>query len=321
MLTAAYMLSFATGFCLSLGFLVRVVPGHGIDAQRIQDRMRGVSGPDVQGTRSSLRRRTRLSRFPALNRWLQRQPASYRLVALFEEAGLSTLIGEFLIFVCVCVIAAFLLLQPITHRPLFSLILAVLAGTLPLFYVLRKRRQRMERFAELLPDSLSLIANSLRAGQGFTAAMELVAEEMPEPVKKEFSRTLGELRLGIPLHDALRGMTLRVPTPDLHLFVNAVLLQREVGGNLAEFLNTLEQTIRDRFRIQRELVTMTSQARLSGKIVGVMPLFIVGILAVLNPDYLPVLIEDDIGHIFIFWGLLLQLIGVLTIRKMTRIEV
>jgi tight adherence protein B len=199
--------------------------------------------------------------------------------------------------------------------------LAAVAGWIP-YIVLRVRRaRRIARFEETFPEAIDMLGRAIRAGHPLSAGIQMVGSEMAEPVGGEFRRMFEEQRFGVPFDDALMGMVDRVDMVDVRIFTTAVLVQREVGGNLAEILDNISTMIRSRFRIRRQLRTYTAQGRLSGIIVGSMPFVVGGAIWAMNPEYVSTLIEHPLGRLMAAAAIILQIIGYLWIRKIVNIEI
>jgi len=201
------------------------------------------------------------------------------------------------------------------------IMLGFLAGAFPILYVARKRKQRLQTFNAQLPDTLDLLSRSLAVGHAFSESLNQVASEMPDPIAAEFRITFEEQKLGLSIKMALDRLTERVPLLDLRLCVTAMHIQRETGGNLAEILEKVSQTIRERFKIMEDFRTMTTSSRLSGWILCGLPFALVFVLTVFNPDYMAVLIHDQRGHYVIGFALVWQIFGMLLIRKFLSIKV
>ena len=191
----------------------------------------------------------------------------------------------------------------------------------PLMWASNKRTRRFNTFIEQLPDALELIVRSLQAGHSFSSALQMVATEMPDPIAKEFAKTYEEQNLGLSLKIALENMLERVPLMDLKMCITAVLIQREVGGNLSEVLRNISHMIRDRFRIQGDIRVRSAQARLSGSIVSALPFFMFFWISLVNPDFMKPLYEHPWGYFILGTGITMQFIGWLIIRKIVNIEV
>jgi tight adherence protein B len=192
---------------------------------------------------------------------------------------------------------------------------------LPNFYIRRKRTRRMNAFEELLPETIDLVGRALRAGHPLSAGFKMAADDGPEPVAAEFRRVFEEQRFGLPLQDSLLGMADRVNLVDVRILVTAILIQREVGGNLAEILDNLSAVVRARFTIRRQIRVYTAQGRMTGYLLSALPIIIFSILYTINAKYMSILFTDPVGKILIAVAISMQLIGFLWIRKIIRIEI
>lgn len=196
------------------------------------------------------------------------------------------------------------------------------AGMLvPLMVVNTARAKKLQAFNGQIGDALVIIANSLRSGFSFLQAMDMVRKELPDPIRKEFSRTFREITMGTSTEDALQNMALRVKSEDLDLVVTAVLIQRQVGGNLAEVLNNIAHTIRERIRIKGEVKTLTAQGRLSGIIIGLLPLALALVMLIMNPPYIMTLFTSSTGLMLVSTALGGQILGLILIKKIVNIQV
>ena len=200
-------------------------------------------------------------------------------------------------------------------------IMAGIAGFLPLLWLMFRRRRRMKRFAQQLPDALDLIARALRSGQSLQAGFHMISQEMTDPIAKEFGRSFEEQNLGVPLDEAMRSMTDRVPNLDLSFFSTAVILQRQTGGDLAEILDKIATLIRARFKIFGQIQALTGEGRLSGVVLLALPPVLFLVVYRLNPDYIMPLFEDPMGKQMLAAGVVLQLLGAIVIKKIINIKV
>lgn len=212
---------------------------------------------------------------------------------------------------------------------IFAGLAAIFGLFIPRIYLSAAARRRIRAFENQLSDTLNLWVNALRSGYSVLQAMEAIATELPPPVSVEFERVVQEVRLGLSVPQALANMLRRVPSDDLDLVITAVNIQREVGGNLAEVLDTISFTIRERVRIKGEIRTLTAQGRLSGWIISLLPIGLALILMMINPGYMgqlfaneePMLFSIPCGWIVIGVGLVMMVIGILIIQKIVDIEV
>jgi tight adherence protein B len=209
-----------------------------------------------------------------------------------------------------------------------AVLVAVLAGWwIPRFWVNRRKNKRLQAFNNHLADTITLIANALRAGASFLQAIELVVRETQPPISTEFNRVIREVNLGLPFEQALSNMVRRVRSEDLELMTTAITIQHQVGGNLAEILDSIAFTIRERVRIIGEIRVLTAQQRMSGYVVAGLPIGLIGILTFIAPGFMDPMFEDPsvagipYGVILLVVGGVLMLIGFLAIRRIVDIEV
>ncbi|NLI70477.1 MAG: secretion system protein [Firmicutes bacterium] len=229
--------------------------------------------------------------------------------------------GEFLLFCFLGGGALGAILFLLSSKAFMFLVgLLVGAGVIPIFLIKRAQNRRVANFNQQLPTALSTMANSLRVGFSLFQAMKTLGDEMPPPISTEFRRTLQEINLGMQTDRALQNMCDRIKSDDLELVVMAIIIQRQVGGNLSEVLDNIAQTIMDRIKVKREIKTLTSQGRISGIIIGVLPLLLAVILYSINPVYMSAFFTDPVGYILLGMGLLSQLVGLILIRRIVNID-
>ncbi len=202
-----------------------------------------------------------------------------------------------------------------------AIIMAAVGASLPILYVRYRRNRRLAAFEEILPESIDLIGRALRAGHPLSSGFRMAADEGSEPVATELRRVFEEQRFGLPLQDSLLGMADRVNLVDVRILVTAILIQREVGGNLAEILDNLATVIRARFTIRRQIKVYTAQGRMTGYLLALLPFILFTILYWLNPEYMVVLFRDPIGKVLTGIALTMQLAGFIWIRKIINIEI
>jgi tight adherence protein B len=215
-------------------------------------------------------------------------------------------------------LAAVLLLL---RDPLSALVGALLGYFLPRMWVGRRISSRLNAFNKQLPDTITLLSNSLRAGSSFLQSIELVSRETPAPMGSEMGRVVREVNLGLSMEEALSNMVRRIKSDDLDLMVTAIGVQQQVGGNLAEILDTIAFTIRERVRIKGEIRTLTAQGRYSGYLVAFLPIAIMITLNFINPEFMQPLFTELIGQILLVVGGIMMAIGFFAIRKITDIKV
>ena len=214
-----------------------------------------------------------------------------------------------------------MLLVAVINRQLLSMIAAGIIGlATPLFLLKRATKKRKELFTQQLGESLVIIGNSLKGGFSFQLAMNSVATEMAPPLCDEFAKTVREISYGLPLEDALRHMSDRAKNQDLDLFVSAVSISAQVGSNLTEILDIISGTIKDRIRIKQEVKVLTASGRMSGIIIGLLPVFLILALMLVNPGYFGSFFDTGIGKVLVGVGVLMEVIGFSIIMKITDIQ-
>jgi tight adherence protein B len=257
---------------------------------------------------------------PTINRLLSSLDFVKRLDRMIKQADVHTTVSRLLGFSAVAGVMAGLAAYTVLGT-VAVVVLALVAAALPILHVIRKRNARLHLFNSQLPDTLDLLSRSLSVGHAFSEALNQVATEMPDPIAAEFRLTFEEQKLGLSIKLALDRLIERVPLLDLRLCVTAMHIQRETGGNLAEILEKVSQTIRERYKIMEDFRTMTTASRLSGWILCGLPFLLVFMLTVFNPDYMSVLVSDQRGHYVIAFAMVWQLFGMLLIRKFLSIKV
>ena len=218
--------------------------------------------------------------------------------------------------------------SPGLQNPIVLLVGAVIGFFLPRFYVKRRQGGRLNAFNKQLPDTITLLANALRAGSSFLQAIELVVRESRPPISTEFQRVIREVNLGLPFEKALQNMVRRVESEDLDLMATAISIQYQVGGNLAEILDSIAYTIRERVRIKGEIRTLTAQQRISGYVVAFLPIGLTVILFLIAPNFMAPMFDPAVsiagiptGIILMGIGATMMFIGFMLIRKIVDIEV
>ncbi len=321
MLWIPFLVFSITLFVVVGGYLI-FAPGRVGSAdirQRLSMLERGPAGPD--GNLPGVLKDEALSAVPLLHRLLARFPSASRLDRRMKQADLTMTPGVFVLLSVVLLVfgtaGGALLHWPYPVALVFGAALSLLPNTL----VNIRIRLRLKRFSANFPEALEMFARSLRAGHSFTGAVQLVAQEMPKPVGTEFRKVFDEQNMGIPLKQALLSMTERVDSLDVKFFVTALLIQRETGGNLAEIIDKIAYVIRERFRIQGQVKVFTAQARMTGLILTFLPMAVAVVVGVLNPDYLKPLVTDPAGRFMLALGVMLQIVGMMLMRKIIRIKI
>jgi len=262
-----------------------------------------------------------LSKIPLLNRILISLPGIPNLTLLLQQAAVRMQVGTFILIVVAisfCTLAAGLVMG--TRLPI--LFLAVIGFPLiPFVVVSIMRSRRFSRLEELFPEAIDLLARAVRAGHAFTSGFELIGNELPDPLGEEFRITYQQQNLGLPLREAMGNLAVRVPLPDVRIFVSAIQIQRDSGGNLGEILDVLSSVIRERFKLLRQVQVFTAEGRMSQKILSSLPVAAFVALYMMNPGYLEPLFTDPMGQYGFAVVIVMQVVGYLVIRKIIRIEV
>ena len=278
------------------------------DTTRTADEAIQISREDLMGNNATL------------NRVLTSLNVAKKLETMLAQADtqitVSRLLGFSLVMGVIAALAAYTVVNGI-----FAFGIFLLAASIPFLHIAIKRRKRLQKFNAQLPDTLDLLSRSLSVGHAFTEALHQVSSEMPDPIATEFRIAFEEQKLGLSTKVALDRLTERVPLADLRLCIVAIHIQRETGGNLAEILERVAQTIRDRFKLMEDFRTMTTSSRASAWILCGLPFALVFLLTSINPDYMSKLLYDPRGHIVIAVAIVLQVLGMLLIRKILAIKV
>jgi len=307
----------------SVFFLASILDQRSAQARLIKERLANERKAPERAPEDELAllRDEQLSDIPALDNLLRRSSRIAGMQKMLEQSGVSLRAGNFLGFSALAGIAATLIAYTLSKRMEVAWFALLVGFVMPYAYVSFKRSKRFEKFEELFPEAIDTLARAVRAGHAFTTALEMITNEVAEPISGEFRQLYEEQKFGMPVRDALMNLTERVPLVDVKFFVTAVMLQRETGGNLAEILDNLSYVIRERFKIQRQVRVYTAQGRLTMALLMGMPPIIVVVMMVLNPAFIHPLFADPIGHTLLVAGIALQTVGYFVIRKIIRIQV
>ncbi|MGO9127259.1 MAG: type II secretion system F family protein [Terriglobales bacterium] len=297
-------------------------------ARMLRDRLASVQKAEQQSNEElALLRDEMMSKIPALDSLLRRSERMANFQVFLEQADLKVRAGNILVLclvsaVVVGVVGYFVAGSlPPNQALLFVMVGVVLGGTLPYSYASYRRTKRFQKFEELFPNAIDTLARAVRAGHAFTTALELIANEISEPIASEFRKLFEEQKFGLPVRDALMNLAGRMPLVDVKFFVTAVMLQRETGGNLAEILDNLSYVIRERFKIMRQVRVYTAQGRLTMMLLMGLPPIIVVVMLTTSPAFIRPLFADPIGHTLVVGGIVLQTIGYFVIRRIIQIQV
>jgi len=287
--------------------------------ERLADAIRSSvhsADPEVRLVRQEL-----LSEIPWVNKLLLGIHLTSRCKQMIDQAASEITLMRLVLFSLTAGVLAFLAVIMLMPSYLLASFFGILAMSVPTLHILTKRRKRLNKFLQLLPDALDLMSRGLSAGHAFTEALNMVATEMPEPISSEFRKTYDEQNLGLSLKLALENLVERMPLLDLRMCVTAVLIQRETGGNLSELLEKVAHTIRERFRIMEDLKTMTLSSRWSAWLLCGLPIFLAIYVTFMNPGYMDVMWHDQRGHWLLALAAIMQILGILMVQKIMRIRI
>jgi tight adherence protein B len=291
-------------------------------ARVLRDRLATVQKPADQPTPDlALLRDEVLSRIPAFDTFLRRSERVSNLQKMLAQGNVDVRAGNFLMVCAVSAIILAVIAFAAGGNVAFGWAGALLGFFVPYAYASHMRTKRFQKFEEKFPEAIDTLARAVRAGHAFTTALEMIANEVSEPVAGEFRQLYEEQKFGLPVRDALLNLADRIPLVDIKFFVTAVMLQRETGGNLAEILDNLSYVIRERFKILRQVRVHTAQGRLTMVLLMAVPPTIVVVMTILNPGFIRPLFTDPIGHALIVGGITLQTLGYFFIRRIIRIQV
>ena len=294
----------------------------GPKAKKIETRLRALSASRDNSQQTQLLKRRMLSEVPAIERFLLSIAKAQRLDKFILQAGLDWTVSRLLLTCAAFGVIVFMIMFYAAHQ---SLLLSGLVGAVfaaaPLLYVSYQRSGRMGRFERQLPEALDLITRALRSGHAFSSALQMVGEEMAEPIAGEFRIVHDEVNFGVALQQALTNLSERVPLTDLRYFIVSVLIQRESGGNLTEVLGNLSRLIRERLKLMAKVKVLSSEGRLSAWILGIMPFALAGVMYLVNPEFMSPLWKDPIGISIVKYMLILMAVGVFVLTRIVKIRV
>jgi tight adherence protein B len=321
---AAVLVFLAVGLgVVSVAFLLET----GREVKRRRDfrrQLEGVtrgSGPSEVGAGSSIIRSDERRQLPILDPLLNALPQSSDIRLLLEQGNIEWSVGSFLTLSLGMGLALGAAAWVLSGTPLnFVLFFGVgLAG--PFMYARRRKKKRIAAFEEAFPEAIDLLGRSIRAGHAFATGLKVVAEEAQEPVASEFRQVFEEQKFGLPLDESLLGLADRIDLVDVRIFVTAILVQRDVGGNLAEILDKISYTVRERFMIQRQIRVYTAQGRMTGYLLAALPIIVGLLIYSLNAEYMGILFTEPLGKIMVAAAIMLQILGFLVIRRIVDIEI
>jgi tight adherence protein B len=295
--------------------------GRSNDRNKIIKRLRKTIYLENENKGSDIIRQRVMSDIPFLNHILIKTPGIIKLDNLISQANAKQSLGFFILLALLLSFIGFLTGAIIIKNQLIGLGLILIEGSLPFLYLSHLKRKRIGKFKRQLPEALDLMSRALKAGHAFTNGMKLAADEFDDPLGPEFAEALDEINFGISVPDALRNMTKRIDCSEIRYFVVGVILQRETGGNLSELMGILSYLIREKFKFEGKVRTLSAEGRLSAVILIALPFFIAGYLQFQSPKYLATLFMDPMGKVMIIGAAIMMIIGIFVMKKMVKIEV
>jgi tight adherence protein B len=310
---------FVAVFMLMLG-LTTSASGNSRMRRTLRRRLERI-GAEAQDDVASILREKYLTSLSPLERRLEEMPFMQKLAAMGDQAGrpkpgYQVVMNSLILALMAGVMGGVLL------KSAFAGLCAALAGfAAPYLRLSMQRRARLEKLEEQMPDAIDVIKRALRAGHPFNAAIKLVADDMDQPIAKEFELTFSDLNYGGEVRRALLGLLTRVPSVTVMALVTSVMVQRETGGNLAEILDQIAKVVRGRFRFERRVRTLSAEGKMSAWVLVLVPFGLIVIMSIASPGYLPILLTNPLGHKMLYVAGIMGVIGIIWIRRIIRIEV
>lgn len=315
------LLVFGAVFLLLQGTVVPVFSESRKMRKRIESRLQQVGSASAQKELNSLLREKYLRNLSPLERTLESLPGMEGLSRMIEQSGQETPAYKAVLTSLALGIGAAIFSWIALRMWQVSMLAGVVGLLIPYFTIARRRAQRLAKFEEQMPEAIDVIQRALKAGHPFNQCLKLVAEDMDQPIAREFDLTFSDMSYGSDARRALLGLLERIPSVSVMALVTAVIVQRETGGNLADNLVRISGVIRGRFRFQRRVKTLSAEGRLSGWVLALMPLVLFAVLWFLHPEYVARLTQHPKGPLLIALAAGMAMIGILWIRRLVRIEV
>ena len=308
-------------FLLSQAFLVPTFGENRQAKKRMKNRLREMASMDGTSHKISLVRKKHLGNMSTLQQRLESLPGMDHLGQVIEQAGMETPAYRLLLTSLVggAMTATGVLL--FTHKWSIAVIAGMSVSAMPFIKLSKARAARLGKFEEQLPDALGVMSRGLKAGYPFSETLKLVADDLDDPVAKEFGITFNDVNYGGDLRSSLEGLLARIPSITVMALVSAVMIQKETGGNLAELLDKLASVIRGRYKFQRKVKTLTAEGRMAAWVMSLFPFVLGGILSLVNPKLMPMLIHDPTGQKLIIAAFVLMIIGIIWMQRIVRIDV
>ena len=321
MLIALVVFLLGAGLVVGGYYVIAAIPGE-LAKRRLDRRLQDVAMPaDHETADATILKRAAAGPLPALDRMMEKTVAGVSLARLIEQAGSKTTPSAVVVMSIASGLGAGFLTSMFVRVPYAPLLVGSVATFVPYAWLRHKRSSRLRRFEEQFPEALDLLSRAVRAGHAFQTAMGMVGDDLSAPVGPEFKKTFDQQNFGLPLREALNGLSDRMPLLDVRFFVTAVTIQRESGGNLSEILENLAHVVRERFKIRRQVRTHTAHGRFTGYVLLALPAALAVMLSRISPDQMGLLFREPMGRMMLAGAITLQTIGYFWIRKVIKIEV
>lgn len=308
-------------FTLFIGMMNLLFTRKRSQQEQVRRRMQDLRSAMEKKDAVSIERQHSLSSVPWLHRYLSTQQWSRKWDSIREQAQVEVNIGTLILISGVGAVGMWFLMQLLVDTVYIQPLPAILFGYAPFWWLLRRKNKRMARFQNQLPDALDLIARALKAGHAFTQGLRMVAEEMPDPIGPEFTKTLDEINFGISMDVALSNLLHRVDCPDLKFFVVSVNIQRETGGNLSEIVGNIGKLVRERFKFNGRVRTLAAEGKITAYVLVALPFAVGIVINLLNAEYMSLLYSTEEGHFLLTNALIQMVLGTLLLKKMITIRV
>lgn len=314
-------LVFFAVFFLANGLVVPVFGENRAARKRLRERLDEIDRSSGSESMASILREKYLRDLSPMEASLESIPAMETLSRLIEQSGRKILAYRLvLVSIFAAALTGFGVWEAFRIWWLVPVV-AAMGAYMPFMWIMRERANRFAKFEEQLPDCIDVIRRALMAGHPFTAAIKLVSEDMEQPAAGEFELVFADINYGNDVRHAMLGLLGRIPGVSVMALVTAVLVQKESGGNLAEILREISKVIRGRFRFQRKVKTLSAEGRMSAWVLAMVPLGLFLVLTVTNPEYLPIMLEDEFGQNLVAFAAVWSIIGIYFIRRIIRIDV
>ncbi|MEI8117684.1 MAG: type II secretion system F family protein [Methylophilaceae bacterium] len=316
-----FVLIFLTAVLLVEGLYLAWNSYKGPEAKAVKKRLLAMSA-NGSSTNSIILKKRLLAETAGLEKFLLKIPRVHKLDKILLQSGLSLSVAKFLGITSLIAIIVAIVGSQLISLPIIAVVgISLASGGLVFLYVSNKKNVRITKIEQQLPDALDLMARGMMAGHAFPSALQMIGNEMPDPIASEFRIVFDEINYGIPIKEALSSLIDRVPSTDLSYFVTAVLIQRETGGNLAELLGNISRLVRSRLQLLGTVRVLSAEGRLSAWILTLLPFFLGMALYLMNPNFLSVLWKDEMGIKMVGGTFSLMIVGIFAMWRITKIRV